>query len=53
MEHDFEFCLGLAHETGVNPGDWSCYLGAKLNATKPKMTQNSKLLKSKQMMIES
>jgi hypothetical protein len=30
---------GWAHETGVNPSDWSCYIGAKLDAKneKPKV----------------
>jgi len=30
---------GWAHETGVNPSDWSCYIGAKLdsNNEKPKV----------------
>lgn len=42
---------GWAHGTGVNPSDWSCYIGAKLDETKkPKvhMTFNENILAAKE-----
>lgn len=34
---------GWAHETGVNPADWSCYIGAKIEDRPPKVSvQNDK-----------
>ena len=41
---------GWAHETGVNPGDWSCYVGAKLNAAnESSKTHNIKNSKNKKL----
>ena len=46
---------GWAHETGVNPGDWSCYIGARLDANKevPKVQSFKKNTKMLQVLVDS
>jgi cathepsin C len=44
---------GWAHETGVNPRDWSCYVGAKLNTKSEEKPKYHKINKYKHKKLES
>ena len=43
--------IGWAHETGVNPGDWSCYIGARVDAPPEQLPPKQTLDKSKYLHI--
>ena len=38
--------FGWSHETGVNPGDWSCYIGAKVDDNGAKAKTSKSLIES-------